>query len=198
MERIHGRRIIYSFARKGRKRYLVVFNIYGGPAILQAIRVIAEGHCRQIFFIGSMGAKKLDVGTIVLPTTIIDKTGLVHIDSPGKSEVMAPVSINNKIREANRRLGISYAEGKIVSVPAPLHNMEHIHALKASDPKILGEEMELSTFYHFSKKDNLYAYALLYVSDNQRIHLTSNETAAKRARRSGLRAATRVALKVLP
>ena len=197
MGRVKGRRAIYAFAKKGRVRYLVIFNIYGSSAVLQALRVIAEGGVRRVFFLGSMGAKNLDIGKVVLPTAVIDKTGLVHIDTPGKSIVVPSASTINKERGSLKRLCINYAEGKIISVPAPLHNMDHIHSLKLSDPEIQGEEMELSTFYHFSQKDRLSHFALLYVSDNKKVHLTSDKKSVMKSRREGLRNATRVALDIL-
>ncbi|MGQ9597033.1 MAG: hypothetical protein ACUVQY_07795 [Thermoproteota archaeon] len=45
---------------------------------------------RGFFFVGSLGGKDLLVGTLVLPTKIVDKTGFVSADDPSK-QIRSPV-----------------------------------------------------------------------------------------------------------
>ncbi len=59
-----------------------------------------------------------------------------------------------------------------------------------------GVEMEVSTFYHFSKRLGLWSYALLYVSDNPRYRVISKAREVRAARMKALKMMTGVALNI--
>ncbi|MEM3390082.1 MAG: hypothetical protein QW491_11830 [Thermoproteota archaeon] len=79
---IRGYWVCYSFAFKNGRDYLLVFNVYGAAVTLEVIRLLKDGGVKRVFFIGSLGCKELPVGTLVLPTKIVDKTGFVAADIP--------------------------------------------------------------------------------------------------------------------
>jgi purine-nucleoside phosphorylase len=58
-------------------------------------------------------------------------------------------------------------------------------------------ECETSAFYHYSAKESLESYALLYVSDNRKHDIISGGKDLWEARRKALRAITFVATEVL-
>lgn len=56
--RIKGHWVKYSFAKRGGKEFLLLFNIYGAAMTLEALSLLRDGGVKSVFFIGSMGAKK--------------------------------------------------------------------------------------------------------------------------------------------
>lgn len=120
-QRIRGYWVRYSFASKNGREYLLVFNVYGAAVTLEVIRLLKDGGVKRVFFIGSLGGKELPVGTLVLPTKIVDKTGFVAADSQNKQIVEPKEDSLKKSRRVLEDLGQAYVEGTIVSVPCVLH-----------------------------------------------------------------------------
>ncbi|MEM4228541.1 MAG: hypothetical protein QXZ66_02145 [Thermoproteota archaeon] len=102
-----------------------------------------------------------------------------------------------KSRRVLEDLGQAYVEGAIVSVPCVLHNIGRIKKLVEEDESIIGVELETSTFLHYSQKEGLESYALLYVSDNKRHNIISGAKSVQEARRKSLKTITKVAMKIL-
>lgn len=144
-----------------------------------------------------MGGKDLPVGTLVLPTKIIDKTGFVFADKPSKQTVEPKEDSLKRLKKILDNLEEAYTEGTIVSVPCVLHNIHHIKKFVEEETSILGVEMETSTFYHYSQKETLESYALLYISDNKKYDIISGAKSVQEARRKSLKTITKVAMKIL-
>lgn len=195
--RVKGSWIRYAYGRVNGKEYLLVFNVYGGAVALEVLHLLKDGAVGTIFFIGSMYAKQLPVGTLVIPTLAIDRAGLVLVDSPRRAVVAPDRASVEAIELALEAESQSYEKAKIVSVPCVLHDIVHVKQLVAKDSDVAGVEMEVSTLHYFSKKIGLKCYALLYVSDNQKYGIISGAKDVRTARRRSLRATTQVALKVL-
>lgn len=195
--RIRGNWMKYTFATKKRKNYMVVFNVYGGSMTLELLRLLRDGGVKRVCFVGSLGAKDLPIGRIVLPSKVIDRAGPVLADDPS-SEIITPDEGSlTRLRRALQDLRISHVEGTITSVPCVLHNIPGVKRFVEQDPAILGVELEISTFYYYSKKDGLENYALLYVSDNEKHSIISRAKNVREARRNALRSITNVALELL-
>lgn len=195
--RVKGSWIRYAYAGSNGKAYLIVFNVYGGAVTLEVLHLLKDGGVRTVFFIGSMYAKQLPVGTLVIPTLAVDRAGLVLVDNPRRAVVAQDRAQVKCIESALEGESLNYERAKIVSVPCVLHDIVHVRKLVAKDKEVAGVEMEVSTLHHFSKKIGLECYALLYVSDNQKYGIISGAKDVRTARRKSLRATTRVALKVL-
>jgi len=194
---VRGNWLPYAFARKGRKTFLILFNVYGASMMLEVLHHIRDGGVKRVFFIGSMFAKKLPVGTLVLPTEALDKAGIVSIDSPGNT---MPQAGRDSLRETSlslKRHNLLFKEARIVSVPCVIHGIESIHEFVRKRDDIAGVEMELSTYFHFSRKLRLRSYALIYVSDNQRYDVISSARAVREVRRKALKYITKVAQELL-
>ena len=194
---IRGRWIRYSFARLDSKEYVVLFGIYGAAMMLETVQLLREGGVESMFMTGSMYAKKLPVGAIVIPTEIEDRAGIVGIDNPSAVHATPDEKMLVAMREelANRK--ISYTEGRVSSVPAVLHGIQHVDEHIKHSTEIIGQEMEGSTFLHFTRKHGLKAAALFYVSDNDRHSIISGMKGVVEARRAALKATADVAAAVL-
>jgi purine-nucleoside phosphorylase len=195
--RVRGMWVRYSFARQDNRRFTLLFNVYGAAMLLEMLYLLNDGGVKSVFFVGSAGAKSLDVGTIVLPTEVVDRAGVVQVDTRGSDVVTPPRTESESIEEALVGMGWGYAKTKVVSVPAVLHGIGHVteYVRSREDAEIV--EMELSTFYHFAKKIGLKAYALTYVSDNKKHSIASEEKSVQLARRKALLRITKVAQAVL-
>ena len=196
-ERIRGQWVKYSFAYKKGKEYLLVFNVYGASMILEVLQLVKEGGAKKVFFVGSLGGKDLPVGTLVLPRRIVDKTGFISVDTPGKLVAEPEEYSIRRLKEALHNQREAYVEGEVASVPCVLHGIEPVNDFVEQEQRILGVECETSTLFHFSRKDSLETYALLYVSDNRKHDIISGGKSLWEARRRALIAITLIATEVL-
>jgi len=196
-QRIRGHWVRYSFSYRDCREHLLLFNVYGAAMTLEIIQLLKDGDVKKVFLVGSLGGKELPVGTLVLPTKIIDKTGFVSADKPRKRTVKPKEYCLKGLKKTLENLGKDYVEGEIVSVPCVLHNINHIKKFVEQKTSVLGVELETSTFYHYSQKEALESYALLYISDNKKYNIISGAKNVREARRKSLRTITRVATEIL-
>lgn len=194
--RIDGTWVKFTFAESRSEEYLVVFNVYGGPIVLKLLQLLKDGGCTRAFFIGSMYAKDLPIGRLVIPVQVVDMAGPPTIDDSRKDLTELDSEIRSAIKKALAKKGLAYEEHKIVSVPAVLHRIDHVNKLVAEGKDIAGVEMETSTFIHFSSKLGLKGYPLLHVSDNEKHGLISKARTVWEARKRALQTSTDVALEV--
>ena len=80
--RPRGNWIRYTYAKKGNREYLVCFNVYGGTTTLELLHLLHDGNVRSAFFVGSMGSDSLDIGEVVVPEEVVDRAGIVLLESP--------------------------------------------------------------------------------------------------------------------
>ena len=192
-----GNWIKYAYAKRAGKEMLVVFNVYGGALLLEVLQILREGGVRRVFFVGSMYAKALQIGTLVIPSSAMDKAGLVMVDDPRKIVTKPLATSFEEIRGALEGKGMPYVQGKIASVPCVFHGIDHVKEFVDKSDDILGVEAEVSTFYHFTKKLGLRGYVLLYVSDNRRYSIMSEAKHVREVKRRALMSETQVALEIL-
>ena len=197
-EKLKGREWIrYSFARVGGKDYTILFGIYGAAMMLETVQCLRDGGVETIEMVGSMGARRLPVGSIVIPTSAVDRAGVVSVDDPEAAPASPDQMMLELTRKELRSRNLPFTEGKILSVPAVLHGIEHLEAsLKRADD-IVGHEMEASTLLHFARKHGIRAGALLYVSDNDRHSIIAGSSSVVEARRWALGKCASVAVNVL-
>ena len=196
-QKVQGQWVKFTFAHKNGAEYLVVFNVYGASMILEIVQVLKEGNAKKVFFIGSLGGKELPVGTLVLPTRIVDKTGFVAVDDPDKQFVQPEEYRLKRLRRALDDSGEVYVEGEIVSVQCVLHNIEHLRSFVEQEEGVIGVECETSTYYHYTQKEKLESYGLLYISDNKKHEINTGGKNLRNVRRKSLRKITRIATIVM-
>ncbi len=164
---------------------------------LELIHLLKDGEAKKVFFIGSMGGKDLPIGTLVVPTEVVDKAGLVMVYDPSKQIIKADRNSLKRLITVLNRLGQDHVEGKIVSVPCALHKISHVKDFIKQDVDVLGVELETSTFTFYSQKEGLENYVLLYVSDNRDYDIISQAKTVKEARKKALKTITHIALETL-
>lgn len=194
---VRGSWLPYAFAKKKRKNFLILFNVYGASMTLEVLHLLKDGGVRKVFFIGSMFAKRIPIGKLVLPTEIVDKAGIVLVHDPARSVVAPSRSSLKSLKSGLKRLNQPFEEAKIVSVPCVLHGIKSVAEFIENNESIEGVELEASTFLHFSKKLHMTSYAILYVSDNKRVDVISSAKIVRETRRKALRNITKVALDLL-
>ncbi|MBS7614948.1 hypothetical protein KEJ18_04375 [Candidatus Bathyarchaeota archaeon] len=196
-QRIRGHWVKYSFASSDGIEFLLIFNVYGAAMVLEIIQLLKDGEAKRVFFVGALGGKDLPVGTLVLPTRTIDKTGFVSLDDPNRQIVEPKKDSLERLRKTIKNLSQIHVEGTIVSVPCVLHNIDHIKKFVEENSSILGAELETSTFYHYSQKEHFESYALLYIGDNKKHDIISGAKNVQEARKRSLKTITKVAVKTL-
>ena len=195
-DRPRGSWIRFTNATKNGAPYLVCFNVYGAAVTLELLHLLKDGNVNAVFFIGSMWARNLDVGTLVLPDVVIDRGGIVLMDQPVPEPLQMDPSSISKVERVLKAKNIQFVQGQVVSVPAVLHDVKPVKQFLERQSDTLGVEMELSTFNYFGRKLGLTTYALLYVQDNPKHGIISGPRTVWEARRKALQMATSVALKV--
>jgi len=196
-KRVRGNWITYSYAKLDGREYLVCFNVYGAATTLELLHLLKDGKAKSVFFVGSMGSKNLEVGTLVLPDEVVDRAGIVLLDSPHGGSVKVESGSLREVEKALRNLGIDFVMGKTASVPSVLHEVGAVRSFLSRSKSILGVELELSTLHYFGRRLGLKTYGLLYVSDNPKHGIVTGPASVWRARMNALNRATEVALSVL-
>jgi purine-nucleoside phosphorylase len=194
---VRGNWLPYAFASRQQKEFLVVFNVYGASMILEILHHLKDGGVRKVFFVGSMFAKGIPIGRLVLPTRVVDRAGIVLVDDPTRTTVIPGKSFVRTVKSALKRLNLQFVEANIASVPCVVHGIKRVTEFIDDSADIEGVEMEASTFLHFSKQLRLTSYVVLYVSDNERIDVISTAKLVRQARTRALRNITKVAFEVL-
>jgi purine-nucleoside phosphorylase len=187
----------YAFARKKGKEFLLCFGLLGAASTLELLQCLKDGGTKDVVFIGSMGAKSLPIGTIVLPIAMIDKAGIVSLDEPAKSTINAnsrSLAVLRRLLRANR---VEYVEATIVSVPSVFHGVKSITTFVRERREVDGVEMELSTLFHFASKLGIKAYAIVYVYDNTEHDIMHRSKSVDQARRQAYETTQRIGLEVL-
>ena len=196
--RIHGIPWIrFSVSKAFGQEFAVLFGVYGAATTLETFQLLRTGGVRSMLLVGSMYAKRLPVGSIVIPTQVDDMAGIVRIDDPNAGPATPDEQVLEQMRHELSNRGIKFTEGMTSSTPAVLHGIDHISRAVRRNRKVIGVEMETSTFLHFARKHDVRAGALLYVSDNERHSIISSGKTLRAARLDGLRIASGVAVSVL-
>lgn len=195
--RPNGDWVKYAYAKKGNREYLVCFNVYGAATTLELLHLLKDGEARCVFFIGSMGSNRLEIGTIVLPDRVVDRAGIVSLDTPKNPEVRVNTVSIAGTEAVLRDRKVPFVKGKTASVPSVLHDLKRVKRFLSASKDILGVELELSTFHHFGRKLGLKTYGLLYVWDNPKHDIISGPGEVWKARMNALGQATSVALATL-
>lgn len=156
-------------AEKNRIRYPIVFNIYGAPAMVDALSIMHDGGCRIIIFVGFAygGFKNLEIGSVVIPNQSYHFEGIYHHIEPDRKAAFPDRDLKKKLEEVFMREGIGYINGVNISVPAVVFQLPHANKeYKMIKPLTL--EMELAACYSRAKDIGIRAAGVLIVSDNRR------------------------------
>ena len=162
--------------------YSVIFNVYGGPAVLDALAVMHDGGCRNVLFVGlAAGYGDLQVGDVVVPDESHHLDGLYSCIDPGRKIGRPDTELKDKIIETLRNKGTEYFPGRNVSVPAV--------SFQPKSPQTWGNvvpdtvEMELAACLSRCDDIGIRAAGALIISDNQE-HKFGSKDAEVRVRKA--------------
>jgi len=162
-EEINGTWVPYSYATKDNIEAIITFNVYGAATTLEVIRILQDGGVKNIGFIGSAFSKKGKIGEQLLITKVFDQAGVTRMDGVNIiTRDEEHIKVQQDFLEERR---VAYTKATIASVPCVMHNIDNVRDFVGSE-QVDGVEMELSTFFHFTEKANMYPVANIYVSDN--------------------------------
>ena len=195
--RVKGYWVRYVYAQKNGREYLILFNVYGGAFMMEALHILRDGGVRNTFFIGSAGGKYLPIGTIILPIEVIERSGPVIIDNTEVESIKCSREIVDFLAKKMNEMGINYTKGKIMSVPCVLHEIKHLRKMFEDRDDILGVEMELASYIYYARKLGIKAFALIYISDNKYYDVISRREEAVKARKRALNTITKIALNTI-
>lgn len=166
--------------KKSGNYYPILSNVYGGPAILDALTEMHDGGCRNVIFVGyAYGGFKinLNVGSIVSPTKSYHFDGIYSPLDPSKTIASPNRDLRQKVKDILDGYGIGYTEGRNISVPAVTFQLPHTNE-RYERIKPLTVEMELAACLSRSRDIGIRAAAILIISDN-RVSAIGDETKDK-------------------
>lgn len=155
--------------KKGNHYYPILTNIYGGPAIIDALTEMYDGGCRNVVFIGYAygGFKNLDVSSIVVPVKSYHFDGIYSQLDPSRTIALPNRELRHKVKEILDKNNIKFVEGKNISVPAVTFQLPHTNE-RYERIKPLTVEMELSACFSRARDIGMRASGILIISDNRK------------------------------
>lgn len=154
------------------EQYLLLFQIYGAAMMADVVHILADGNVKEILFVGAVHSfdVTLDIGSIIVPDQIQALDGLVN--GIEKMEITYPDSDSFlKVKFLLEKNLIPFRVGKTVSIPGvfvkPPEEIYHKDTIAL--------EMESSSLFHYSRKNNIKAAAIHVVSDNANHHLYEDQ-----------------------
>ncbi len=168
--------------RKGRKKYALMFNVYGPALAVDSLHVLNDGGCRELIFLGYAWCRKGNsrVGDYILPSRTYVLDGFTNILSRKTRWATADNGLWKMLEQRLKSLRQPTHTGVTISVPSvfrrPPEFKELVRRLKA-----IAIELELASILHFSKKLGIQAAGLLVVSDTTHQHLWRGESRRGRA-----------------
>jgi len=148
--------------------YSIIFNVYGAPAMVDAMAIMHDGGCRTILFLGSAygGFKNLNVGSVVIPDKSYHFEGVFHPLQPDRKASFPDAQLKKKLEEVFKKNKIDYSTGANISVPAVTLQLPHNNEeYKRINP--LTVEMELAACLARAKDIGMRAAGVLIISDNK-------------------------------
>ena len=180
---ISSKDLVYHthLVKKNNKLYPIVFNIYGGSAMVDVLTLMHDGGCRTIIFIGAAygGFKNLDVGGIVVCDKSYHFDGIYHPIEPDRKFGVPDRELKNKIEELFKKNNIKYVNGTNISVPAVTFQIPHANQ-EYQKIKPSTVEMELAACYSRAKDIGMRAVGILVISDNRKSSVGNQEKQEKK------------------
>jgi purine-nucleoside phosphorylase len=153
---------------KDNKRYAVLFNVYGAPAMIDALSFLHDGGVNSVIFFGTAygGFQNLKITSLIVPTNSIHFDGTYsHIDKK-RNKDFPDRKLRKKIISVLKKEKTDFLEGTNISVPAftlqPKHTNENYAKIKP-----ISLEMELSSCLAKSKDIGIRSAGILMISDNK-------------------------------
>ncbi len=154
--------------KKGGIAYPIVLNVYGAPALVDALAEMHDGGCRNVLFIGYAygGFNNTEIGAIVIPDKSYHFDGIYHPIEPDRMVSKPDKELQEKLKSVFKRSRIKYFTGTNISVPAVTLQPKHANeAYRRIKPATL--EMELAACYSRARDIGMRTAGVLIISDNR-------------------------------
>ncbi len=158
--------------KKECKEYPIMFNVYGAPAMADAVTEMGESGLRNLIFVGYAygGFSDLEVGSVVVPTRAHHFDGFFStIDSERRCSY-PDLNLRRMLKGVLGQEDIDFYEGVNISVPSVYFQSKHDNEEYAK-LKPLTLEMELATCLSVSEIVGVRSAAALVISDNRESRL---------------------------
>ncbi|MCK4670353.1 MAG: hypothetical protein KAT43_04040 [Nanoarchaeota archaeon] len=154
--------------RKGKKFYPIMTNVYGGPAMMDALAEMYDGGCRTVVFVGYAygGFQNLAVGSAVVSTKAYHFDGIYSPFDPSRTVATPNRELRVKVKEILDKAKISYTEGSDISVPAVTFQLPHANE-RYQKIKPSTVEMELASCFSRGRDIGMRTAGILIISDNR-------------------------------
>ena len=167
---ISSKDLVYhaNLVEKNKNFYPLAFNVYGAPAMVDALAEMHDGGCRNVIFIGYAygGFRNIDIGSIVIPDEAYHFEGIYsHIDKNRKI-AFPDKQLKKKVENFLTKNSIAFHNGINISVPAVTFQPKHANNFYKKI-KPISLEMELASCLSRAKDLGIRAIGILIISDNK-------------------------------
>lgn len=170
--------------RKGTTTYPLLFNVYGAPAMVDALAQMHDGGVQSVIFVGSAygGFKNLEVSSYVIPNKSYHFDGIYHPIKPDKLYDTPDSDLKTLVESVFKDNDYEYFDGVNLSVPAVTFQPAHANEeYKKISPTTC--EMELSACLSRAKDLGVRAVGILVISDNRKRGLGEDRTKRREAKK---------------
>ncbi|MBI4140856.1 hypothetical protein HY485_03395 [Candidatus Woesearchaeota archaeon] len=171
--------------RKGNKKYVLIFHVYGAALAVDELHVLKDGGCKKLFFVGYAWCRKENarVGDYILPSKTYIMDGFTNILFKKAKWASQNAEMKRQVQEILKKTNAKIHEGNTVSIPSVFRRPAEYKYISKRITSI-AHEQELASVLHFSKILGIKAAGTLIISDTKVQHLHAEES--KRIRQERL------------
>lgn len=146
-----------------RRSAIILFNIFSAARSLSVVRVLKDGGCERIFFVGWAGTNKnIPVGTYILPEKVRCLDGVTLIANPRIKYAYPDPELFKEVKQLFDKNKVKYELGTTISEPAVWHAIPNV---EKEAKNALAADLELSALLYFSKKVGIKSVGILIITD---------------------------------
>lgn len=150
------------------KECLLVGPVFTSPQLAIIMELLISRGLKSAFALGWAGKSpysKLELGTLFLPTTALSLEGTSFFYFNDRKFFTINECFLTKIKENFKKYSITYKEGSILSVDAPLVVEKKIEEFNFYLKKVEAMDMETSAFYAIGEYYNLEVGVVQFITD---------------------------------
>lgn len=149
---------------------IILFNIWGAARSVSMVRILKNGGCKRIFFIGWAGTKQnIPIGTFIIPKKVRCFDGITHLANPKIKYASPDDNLFKEVIDCFNKNKVKYISGATLTEPTVWHRIPYIE--KESE-KYLAIDMELAPLLYFSKISRIKSMGILIIIDNPKFPLS--------------------------
>lgn len=171
--------------RKGNKKYVLIFHVYGSALAVDELHVLKDGNCKELFFIGYAWCRKENakVGDYILPSKTYVMDGFTNILFKKAKFAYQNVKLKKQLKQALLQIKKPIHVGTTISIPSVFRRPAEYKSIRKKINAI-AHEQELASVLYFSKLLGIKAAGALIVSDTKEQRLHAEES--KKIRQNAL------------